>query len=165
MRSSIRRLSSIWLAFLLCVLVAAPALAAKPFMETIDLDNPDDEAFYSELFTSACGAPIAADIWGSVRIKVFTDQEGNFKRQINKWFIRIRLTNTETGTSILIKDVGPDILWLDKNGDLLVAITGRSVTGSGVIGRVVVNLTTNEVVSESGKPLGDWVENGCGALT
>ncbi|MDP8903788.1 MAG: hypothetical protein M3N29_00470 [Chloroflexota bacterium] len=165
MRSKLKLLSSVWLALVLGALLAGPSLAAKPFMETINLDNPDDEAFFSELFSEACGASIAADTWGSLRIKVFTDREGNVTRQINKWFIRIRLTNTETGQSILIKDVGPDIIWLAKNGDLMLAIVGRSVTGSGVIGRVVINLTTGELVSQSGKELGDWIANSCAALT
>ena len=165
MRSKLRWLSSVWLALLLSALLAGPSLAAKPHMETINLDDPADEAFWSELLSDACGAPISADFWGSVRIKVFSDRQGNFKRQINKWFIRIRLTNTDTDASILIKDVGPDILWMNKQGELMLAITGRSVTGSGVIGRVVFNLSTGELVRSSGMELGDWIENACAALT
>ena len=41
------------------------------------------------------------------------------------------------------------------------AITGRSLTGSGVIGRTLVNLDTGEVVQESGRVVGSIVEQVC----
>jgi hypothetical protein len=75
-------------------------------------------------------------------------------------------TNVDTGATYSIVDVGPDIYSFDPaTGHLTVAITGRSLTGSGVIGRVVIDLDTGEIVSSAGNPEGDWVENACTALT
>jgi hypothetical protein len=57
-----------------------------------------------------------------------------------------------------------EIIVLDKS-NVVVAITGRSLTGSGVIGRVVVDLDTGEVLSVAGLAKGDFVENLCSELT
>jgi hypothetical protein len=77
---------------------------------------------------------------------------------------RSRTWRPERRTSIV--DVGPDIYSFDRTtGNLIVAITGRSLTGSGVIGRVVIDTVTGEVISSAGNPQGDWVENACAALT
>jgi hypothetical protein len=48
-------------------------------------------------------------------------------------------------------DTGPDLLKSDpKTGHVVTAITGRSIAGSGAIGRVVVDPDTGEVLSVSG---------------
>ncbi len=67
------------------------------------------------------------------------------------------------GETFVFHDVGPDHYYLE-NGDLIVAITGRS-TGSGVIGHVVVNLTTGEVQLIAGKGFGSVDALACEALT
>ena len=62
---------------------------------------------------------------------------------------------SESGTYRLL-DVGPDIVFT-RDGTTYVAAVGRSLTGSGVIGRVVVNAETWEIVSVSGRLVGDEV--------
>ena len=145
----------------LVALVATPASAAKPTREVISLDDPGAEAFWSAELSAACDAPIVADFEGTVTTHVFTDQNGEFKRGISKFWIRDTFTNTATGASILLKDVGPDLVFIGKDGALYVAITGRSLTGSGVIGRTLINLDTGEFVQESGRVVGSIFEQVC----
>ncbi len=52
-------------------------------------------------------------------------------------------------------DVGPDIEYI-RNGVHYIAAVGRSITGSGVIGRTVINLDTGEV-DWNGRLVGDEV--------
>ena len=75
------------------------------------------------------------------------------------------VTNTATGASFTIKDVGPDRVLYADGRPVQVAQIGRSTTGSGTIGRTVTDLTTGEVVSRSGKSYGDFVEVTCDAIT
>ena len=148
----------------LALALAAPATAATPTRQTIDLDDPEAEAFWSEALTDACGFAVAVDFEGSVRVTVFADKAGEFKREIDKWFIRDTFTNVATGASILLKDVGPDHYWISRDGHLMLAITGRSLTGSGIIGRVVIDLDTGETVHISGKPVGTIFDQVCDAI-
>ena len=150
---------------LLSLALASPALAAKPSKEVISLDDPEAEAFYSALLTEACGVPVEADFEGTVTVHVFTDRHGEIKREIHKYWIRDTFTNTETGATVLLRDVGPDIIWVGRDGDTYIALTGRSLTGSGVIGRTVYNLDTGELISESGKVVGSIADQVCPHLT
>jgi hypothetical protein len=164
MNSRIRRLWALLAAVALSAMLVAPAMAAKPDADTIDLDDPFLEAGLAADISDACGTEMAVDAEGQLRIKVFSDRQGDFKREIDKWFIRIQVWNVATDESVLIRDVGPDIIWINKDGDLLVAITGRSLTGSGVIGRTVINISTGELVSQSGMEVGDFIDNVCAAI-
>ncbi len=148
----------------LLALTTAGALGARPIKETINLDNPADEAWLSEYMTDECGFPVAADIEGRVTLHVFLDRDGEWQREIDKWWIRDTFTNVETGASILLKDVGPDVIRVDRQGRLTVAITGRSLTGSGVIGRVVIDIDTGEVLHVAGKDVGSMPDQVCAAI-
>jgi hypothetical protein len=150
---------------LLMLVLATPALAAKPSKDVTSLDDAEAEAFYSALLTEACGVPVLADFEGTVTTHVFTDREGNFKRQIDKYWIRDTFTNTDTGATVLLRDVGPDIWWTGPDGHLYIALTGRSLTGSGVIGRTVFNADTGELISESGNVVGSIADQVCPLLT
>ena len=145
----------------LVALVATPALAAKPSREVFSLDDPLAEAFWSAELSAACDAPIVADFEGTVTVHQFTDRNGDFKREIDKFWARDTFTNTETGATIVLRDVGPDIYFVGRDGAVYVAIIGRSLTGSGVIGRTLVNLDTGEVVRESGLVVGSLADQVC----
>jgi hypothetical protein len=145
------------------LLVAAAAFAAQPTREVVSLDDPATEADLSAFLTAQCGTEIAVDLSGHVIILVFTDKNGDFVRELDVFEIQGTFTNPETGETTTIVDAGPDIVTL-KDDSLFVAITGRSLTGSGVIGRVVVNLETGEMVFVAGKRVGDFVANLCAEL-
>lgn len=145
------------------LLIVAAAFAAKPTREVVSLDDPAIEADLSAFLTAQCGTEIAVDLSGHVIILVFTDRNGDFVRELDVFEIQGTFTNAETGETTTIVDAGPDIVTV-KDDTLFVAITGRSVSGSGVIGRVVVNLETGEAVFVAGKKLGDFGANLCAEL-
>jgi hypothetical protein len=147
-------------------LLAGSASAAKPTKLVIDLDDPLVEADFEAILGSACGADIAADVRGHIIVLLFAGREGETRPEIDVFHTQATFTNVDTGATYSLIDVGPDIYSFDAaTGHLTVAVTGRSLTGSGVIGRVVFDLDTGEIISSAGNPEGDWVENACAALT
>jgi hypothetical protein len=147
-------------------LLVGTAAAAQPTRIFVDLDDPAFEAELAGILTTACGADIAADTRGHVIVLLFAGRKGETRPEIDVFGTHAGFTNLETGATYSLVDVGPDIYSFDRTtGHLTVAVTGRSITGSGVIGRVVVDLDTGEVISVAGNEQGDWVENACAALT
>jgi hypothetical protein len=149
---------------LMSLALAAPALAAKPTREVINLATPEGLAADSEFVTTLCGFDVVASGTGRVIVHVFTDNSGAFRREIDGYLIDETFTNVETGASVTLHDVGPDLVWVGRDGSLYLAITGRSLTGSGNIGRVLVNLDSGETLSISGKDLGSLDVLICEAL-
>jgi len=146
------------------LMFAAPAVAGKPSRDVIDLDDPVLEAEEAAFLTEACGTEIDVDFSGRIIVLVFDKPASAGVVELNVFHIDVTFTNPETGATLSIHDVGPDVNFI-RDGKLFVAITGRSITGSGVIGRVVIDLETGEAVFEAGRPVGNYVENVCEALT
>lgn len=147
---------------LLAVLVS-PAAAAAPSREVIDLGTPEEEAAVGALLTDLCGFPVTASSESRVIVMVFTDRNGDFKRELDIYASMDTLLNA-SGGSVTLHDVGPDVFWLSRDGSLLTAAIGRSLTGSGYIGRVVVNLDTGEQLLAAGKNLGSLEHQICEPL-
>jgi hypothetical protein len=142
---------------------AGAAAGAKPTRVVVDLDDPVIEAEFAAQLTKACGTEIDADLSGRI-ISLVLDKPDTGVVALDVFHIEATFTNPETGATFSLLDVGPDVYFV-RDGQLFVAITGRSLTGSGVIGRVVIDLETEEAVFEAGKPVGDFVETVCQALT
>jgi hypothetical protein len=157
--------SSVFLAILLSILVAAPTLGAKPSREVIDIGTPADEAADAAFISELCGFPITVDTEATVTVHIFTSGQGEFTREIDKYIIRETFTNPATGESVTLHDVGPDIVWINRDGEVMLAQIGRSLTGSGYIGRVVTNLDTGETVLVAGKNAGTLEEQICVPLS
>jgi hypothetical protein len=149
----------------LLVLTASPAAAAKPLKITFDLADPVGDAQMSAALSDYCGTPIQAVSGGTLTIHAVAAADGTFRHEIDKWQIRDSFTNLETQVTLLMHDVGPDHYWIDKDGHLFVAVIGRSLTGTGVIGRVVIDAETGEIVSQAGRDLGPFFDQVCDALT
>jgi hypothetical protein len=99
---------------------------------------------------------------GWVQVRLFErGKSRNVELDVFHSVIRFESTSGET---YLFRDVGPDHYYIDRNGDLIVAITGRS-TGSGVIGHVVINLETGETLLVAGQAFGTAAALACEALT
>lgn len=124
------------------LLLTGVAYGAKPETSRVDLSvfSQDEAEFASE----ACGFPIDAVVRGHIITTIFSEGP-NPHVAINRFNIRISYTNPETGETFRLADAGPDI-----EGDDTVAIIGRATTGSGVIGRVVFDLETGEILFETG---------------
>jgi hypothetical protein len=151
---------------LISLALTAAATAATPTKTVISFDDPELEAAIAKDLTAACGTPVAVDLSGKVEIIVLDKTTSAGAIEINAFETRGTFTNIETGATASLVDAGPDLLKYDpKSGHVVVAITGRSLTGSGVVGRVVVDLDTGEVLSVAGLVKGDWIENICAELT
>jgi hypothetical protein len=135
---------------------------ARPQVIDFDLIEPEAAAF----FTAACGFPVTVDAEGWVKIIPLTTA-GNGRRQpleLNIYHLSSETLSSEWGSFQTPLDVGPDVIYLE-DGVVKVALTGRSTTGSGVIGRVVINTDTGEVESEAGNVVfEDFVATVCAAL-
>jgi hypothetical protein len=116
-----------------------------------------------ETFPVDCGdEELVGNVVGWVQVRLFKG-EGNRNLELDVFHTPITYTNS-AGETFTFRDVGPDHYYLDHEGNLIVAITGRS-TGSGVIGHVVLNITTGEVTLVAGKVFGSADALACEALT
>jgi hypothetical protein len=142
-------------------LAAAPALAGKPDRFVIDIGDPDFIAGGEAQVSADCGFAIDLEASGHIIVHVF----GEHRRLLEIDNYRMFQTYSANGKSVVVRpDAGPDIVWIGRDGAVYLAITGRPITGSGVIGRTVINLDTGELVSSTGKDVGDFIENLCAAL-
>ena len=160
MRPTLRVLAA--LASLAVVLAAAPAVLAGPARRarspgsTIRRLTPKSRSWASGL----CGFPVEADVAGRIQT-IVQDGTGHIL-QLDVYGIRATYRNPENGRQFQYRDIGPDRLFV-KDGRVYVAVTGRS-SGSGVIGVVVIDIETNEIVHEAGNDVGDFYAGMCETL-
>ncbi len=135
---------------------------AKPTI--VYFEETEDET--AALFTEFCGFPVEVDAEGWVKI-IPLNTSGNGKRQpleLNIYHVSTLVFTSKWGSFTAPLDVGPDVIYME-DGVVKVALTGRSTTGSGVIGRVVLNTETGEVEFEAGRRVyDDFVAAVCSAL-
>ena len=124
-------------------MLAGVAYSAKPETSKFDLSaiSEDESEFASEV----CGFPIEAVARGHIITTIFSEGP-NAHVAINRYNARVLYTNLVTGETYRLTDAGPDI-----ESDDTIALIGRSITGSGVIGRVVFDLETGDILFEAGK--------------
>ena len=132
-------------------MLATPAAAGEPQKPFIfDLNDPDLDEDEGESWTAECGFPVTADISGHI---IFHHAKNGAVEFITVYH-QAEILTSAWGTYRL-HDIGPDIEYI-RGGVPYVAIVGRSITGSLVIGRTVVNLDTGEV-DWNGRLVGDEV--------
>ena len=140
-------------AAMLGILTAGSASAAKPEVFIIDISSPEFEEAQEGFLLESCGYPIDFEGTGHIVVHLFNDNPRLL--QINSF--RLFETFSANGKTIVVHpDSGPDVVWVGPDGDVYLALVGRSVTGSGVIGRTVFNLSTGEFVSSNGHEVGDF---------
>ena len=116
-----------------------------------------------ETFPVNCGdEELVAHAVGWFQVRLFKGA-GNRNVELDVFHLVQTFTNL-AGESFAFRDVGPDHYYFDDEGNLIVTVTGRS-TGSGVIGHVVIDLTTGEVKFVAGKDFGSAEALACEALT
>jgi len=149
------------------VLPTLLVVALAPVANAMPKSNDHKEVFTTSseeiegILEEACGVDLTVTGAGWVQVRFFGGNSNQV--ELDVFHSDFRVTNGE-GDSIRILDVGPDHYYLDGDGNLIVTITGRSITGSGWIGHVVINLDTGELELAAGNELGDWVENACAVL-
>jgi hypothetical protein len=163
-RARLAMLLAAVLAAALTAALTAPVLGAKPTRQVIDIGTPEDEAAVGDFYSELCGFTINADLVSTVTVHVFTDRHGEFKREIDKYLSWDTLINPATGESVTLRDIGPDIFWINRDGEVVLAQIGRSLTGSGYIGRVATNLDTGEQLRVAGKSVGSLEDQVCDPL-
>ncbi len=90
---------------------------------------------------------LSLDVTGFIQFKEFGGQ-GNPNLELAVFHIDAMFSNSD-GESWTWRDRGPDRSYVDRDGDVILTITGRS--GANNIGHVVLNLTTGEVLLQAGK--------------
>jgi hypothetical protein len=156
-----RRIALSRVEMVVALVTATPVLAAKPTKEVIDIGSPAFEAMVEADLLALCGFAIELDGAGHIVVHEF---QGH-RRLVEIDNYRMFETFSANGKSVVVHpDAGPDILWIGEDGHLYIALVGRYVTGSGVIGRTVFDLDTGELVSSHGRDVGDFIDRLCTEL-
>lgn len=141
-----------------------PASAAPP-TRTVDPVGAQEEADLDRLLTRACGVSVEVEGSGRVTTTEFTDRNDVLVKVQAVYATRFVVTNAETGASYTLLDVGPDRLLFENGQPVELQQIGRSLTGSGVIGRTVIDLTGQGPPQSTGRVFGDYVAITCEAIT
>ena len=117
-RSRLRVLLALSAAFALSVAFAPPALAAPPDRTPAVAEPITFEA------GEVCPFPVSLAPVGDRRQKITTFADG---RQIITASFRARVTNEDTGRSIVVNNSGPASITPNPDGTVTVKVTGRSL--------------------------------------
>ena len=142
--------------------VAPAAMAAGPTHAVENLNDPQMDIYESAWASDLCGFAIDADVAGHRSATEFSGT-GRSVVALYHYAIRVTYTNVETGTTVRLRDVGPD-RFFTKDGRNYVAVTGRSTTGTGNIGIVIFDLETGEVVHQAGNDTGFFYDTFCAEM-
>lgn len=141
-----------------CTVLAAaaisPVAAAKPFMETIVIDDHFVES-------GLCPFDVTVDGSGRIRFATYFDRDGNVVKQVNNFAIRV--SYSANGQTVNVVDTGVDLARFSADGSFTIAVTGNiqlaTDAGTGVIsgsaGRTLLLLTPTGEVDEEGFPIFD----------
>ena len=136
-------------------------MAAPPEIVRVDVDDPVIEAADGAELSGECGVPVVADYGGGWTIHV---SEGGRHLQVTNYHFQGTFTNPDNGQVVRFNDAGPDRVWM-QGGHVILATTGRSTTGTGTIGVLVVDLDTGDVVKQSGRVIGTVFDDLCDRLS
>ena len=120
---------------------------------TFNEDVPDP-------FTCPNGAQLRLNFRGWVQVKLF---ENSRRVELDVWHTTHTWTNA-AGETFVDREIGPDRYYLDRDGNLILSITGHG-PAFGVMGQIVINLTTGEVIKVTGPAHPDHLTLACNALT
>jgi hypothetical protein len=120
----------------------------------IDEDEPNIDCGGGEI--------LELHIEGWIQVRTFPEGT-NRNVELDMFHLVLKYTNT-AGKTFTFQDAGPDHYYIDKNGNLIVASSGR--LNGGLIGHIVTNLTTGEVPLVAGKEFAGGSDAlACEALT
>lgn len=147
-----------WLACVLAVaaIVAPGAMAAKPTIERIDID----ETAADEFLTEACGVDVTTHAEGHIIARTFSGGESGAAelRTLN-----IALTATADGNTFSFRDVGADLVRVEPDGTAILMIIGQ--VPFDFAGVLKIDLDTGEAILEPQHSLEGELEEACAALT
>jgi hypothetical protein len=112
----------------------------------------------------ACANGVALDVHVVGWIQIHATSPA--ARSVNVFHLVFTFSN-EAGKTYVFQNVNSDHYYLDENGNLIDAVSGRNgvsgETHSGVIGRLVINVETGEVLFVAGQNV-DAGNRACAAL-
>jgi hypothetical protein len=112
-------------------------------------------------FTCPSGEELILHVEGWSQIRTFS----NSNRVELEVFHVVHTWRNSAGATFVDLEIGPDHYYIDKNtGHLILASTGK-LSFAGVMGQIVTDLTTGEVIFVTGPGFPDHLELACEALT
>jgi hypothetical protein len=140
------------------VLSAGAAFAAPPTITVIDFSQ--FEPFAEADWLAECGFAVDVEFEGRIIIHEFS---GPRLVEVDNW--RTFMSYSANGKTFVAAHplASPDIFWIGGDGALYHAIAGRAPF-NGLIGRVVLNEDTGEVVSSHGLVIDNPIDDICAAL-
>lgn len=139
------------------VLSAGAAFAAKPTITKIDFSQ--FEPFAEADWEIECGFEVDVEFKGHI---IFREFDGGRLVEVNTW-LTFQSYSANGKTFVAPSTAGPDILWLAGDGSTYLAIAGRS-PADGLIGRIVRNDDTGDVVSSNGRVIDNPFDDVCAAI-
>jgi hypothetical protein len=146
MRNPVRAIA---LAALATMLLAAPALAAKPSMERIQVDDRFVDGFLSEM----CGTEVTTHVTGHITLRAFSDGDV-LVRELNNYALTAVYQSDHA--TVRAKDVGVDRVRYQADGSIINVIVGNvqsiQVPGQGRVYSNVGQTTIHITFDENGEP-------------
>lgn len=155
---------SAFLGGLLAMVMAVPATAAAPIHFKIDISDPSWEASVGAALSAECGFAITMEGRGHINVIVFDPPRGRSPMVEIDTYAMHEIFSANGKSLTVNVDAGPDLYRFDRAGHLILTLTGRAVTGSGVIGRFSIDLDTDEVIFIAGNDQGDFITRLCATL-
>jgi hypothetical protein len=107
------------------------------------------------------GAELSLHVGGWVQIRTFSNGS---RVELDVYHV-IHTWSNSAGETFVDHEIGPDHFYIDKNtGNLILASTGK-LTYAGIMGRLVTDLTTGQVIFVTGPGFPDHLQLACAALT
>ncbi len=160
-----------FIAILLALVTAPPALAAPPEFQTV----PIDFAFVDENATNQCGFPVQISGSGTLKISVHELQKGTVVEIDRLLHASVTFTNLSTGTSYTSLSAGPNHITIQPDRSVSIAGLGIydiiTLPGQGLliknVGRLVVDQNGNIIFEAGTHPtvIGGDVQGLCTALS
>lgn len=147
-----------WLAglFVVAAFVAPNAMAQKPTMERIDID----ETFLDEFLTEACGVPVTTRAQGHIIVRTFS---GETPGPAEIRTINIALTAMANGNTYVFRDVGVDLVRIEPDGTAILMVVGQ--IPFEFTGALKIDLETGETILEPHHSLEERLNEACETLT
>ena len=138
------------LASLSTLLLAAPAMAARPTMERVAVDD----LFVDDFLSEVCGTEVTGHVTGHITFRAFNDASGTTVRELNNYALTAEYRSAQA--TIRAKDVGVDRVTYQPDGSLINVIVGTvqsfQVPGQGRVYADVGQTTVHITFDENGVP-------------
>ena len=140
--------------FVAAAVVAPTALAGKPTIERIDVND----TFVDEELSAACGVEVTVTVQGHLIRREFP---GGGVATVNT--INLGIIATAGDNTFRFRDVGADIAQINSDGSITLLITGQ--VPFAFAGVLKINPDTEEVILEPRDRSEEQLAKACRALT